>query len=190
MIRITILILVTAFAAAPDVSAQSHTITVHCYELDCSKCDKLATETLSSLDQVSVIRSDDPKLIELKEVAASRSLFKHKQELSTAGKSSHLTEIDELKFKIDINVVGIDSNGYTIDVNANLTKPLQIKKPSGIGKIFAASQPQGRDRLSLSNRIVISEGQPVVMASISKAEKGASALRVFEIEIERNSDSD
>lgn len=188
MVRITILIFLTAFASAPDVSAQSHTITVQCYELDCSKCEKLAKDTLSSLDEVSVIRSDDPKLIELKGVAASRSLFKHKQELNATGKSSHQTEIEELKFRIDMNVVSFDSNGYTIDLKADLTKPLQIKKPSGMGKIFAASQPQGRERLSLSNRIVISEGQRVVMASMSKSEKGSSALRVFEIEIERISE--
>lgn len=176
MNRIMWLFLLMAFAAAPDVSAQSHTITVQCYELDCSKCEKLTKDTLSSLDQVSVIRSDDQKLIELKGVAASRNLFKYKQELNTTGKSSHQTDIEELKFKIDINVASYDSNGYTIDLNADLTKPLQIKKPSGMGRIFAASQPQGRERLSLSNRIVISEGQRVVMASMSKADKGFIGL--------------
>ncbi len=183
MNRTILLSFLTAFVFAPSVSAQTRMITLHCYELDCSKCEKLASQILTKPDQSNVFRSDDAAFAQLKEVAKSRSIFRHTQDLNTQCKSTHETEIGDLRFTIDINVVSLNSEGYTIDLHADLRKPAEIRKPSGVGKIFAASQPQGRERLIISNRILISETQGTIMAGAIKTENGVSIVRVFELEI-------
>lgn len=184
MIRMELLTLVMASTFATSVSAQSKSITIHWYELDCSKCEMVATKVATKENEIEILQNDDVLLIELKESATERSIAKHTQDLTTTGKSTHQTEIDGTKFRIDINVVSLNSDGYTLDLQADLTKPVQIEKPSGVGKIFAASQPQARERLSMSSRVVVAEAQGMVLASRMKTKKGVPIVRVFEVQIQ------
>ena len=180
-----LLSLVAAFASATDVSAQSKVITIDWYELDCSKCEKLAHEVFASDNEARVFQSDEAALTQLKDVATTRGILKHTQQLNTEGWSKHQTEIDEIQFNFDVNVVEVDSGSYKVDLRAKLSKPAKKKRSGGIGQIFAASQSQGRESISLVNRIVVAEGQSMAIASSSvSVDSGATIVRVFVVGIQ------
>jgi hypothetical protein len=186
-------VLITAIATAADASADDATaadaaatasiIAVELYELDCSKCEEMARGLLVT-GQIRDFHSDDPAFIQLKEAATERSILKYSQELNIKGRSTYQTEIDEIKFRFDVNVVKTDVDGCMLELDLKLSKPAEKKVSGGIGKIFSASQQQGREVVSITNRVEVSKSRGRVIASPVNSTSGVPLVRVLVVTIQ------